>query len=105
MVLILLTQNIHLSFDSEDLQIFCKIGITWLIRRISAGTLGPRPKEWPHVQPAGRGEAAQGANTMNAENDSNESMQWIEDLGGLGFDELRDLPFHVQAGMDIAVFE
>ena len=42
---------------------------------------------------------------MNAELDSNESHQWIEDLGGLGFDELRDLPFAVQAGMDIAVFE
>lgn len=42
---------------------------------------------------------------MNAELDINEPMQWVEDLGGLGFDELRDLPFAVQAGMDIAVFE
>ena len=41
---------------------------------------------------------------MNAEVDTNES-HWIEDLGGLGLDELRDLPFAVQAGMDIAVFE
>ena len=42
---------------------------------------------------------------MNAELDNSESHQWIEDLGGLGFDELRDLPFAVSAGMDIAVFE
>jgi len=42
---------------------------------------------------------------MNAELDLNESMQWIDDLGGLGLDELRDLPYAVQAGMDIAVFE
>ena len=40
---------------------------------------------------------------MNAEFDM--QQEWIEDLGGLGFDELRDLPFAVQAGMDIAVFE
>ena len=42
---------------------------------------------------------------MNAELDITEPMQWIEDLGGLGLDELRDLPFAVSAGMDIAVFE
>ena len=42
---------------------------------------------------------------MNAELDTNEPMQWIDDLGGLGLDELRDLPYAVQAGMDIAVFE
>lgn len=42
---------------------------------------------------------------MNADSDFIESMHWMEDLGGRGFDELRDLPFHVQAGMDIAVFE
>jgi len=42
---------------------------------------------------------------MTADLDINEPMHWIEDLGGLGFDELRDLPFAVQASMDIAVFE
>lgn len=41
---------------------------------------------------------------MNAELD-HESNPWMEDLGGLGFDELRDLPFAVQAGLDMAVFE
>ena len=41
---------------------------------------------------------------MNTELDI-EMSDWIEDLGGLGLDELRDLPFAVQAGMDIAVFE
>lgn len=41
---------------------------------------------------------------MNAELDL-ESRPWMEDLGGLGLDELRDLPFAVQAGLDIAVFE
>ena len=40
---------------------------------------------------------------MNAERDITEN--WIEDLGGLGFDELRELPYAVAAGMDIAVFE
>jgi len=43
--------------------------------------------------------------TMNPELDINDDMQWIEDLGGLSFDELRDLPFAVQAGMDTSVFE
>jgi hypothetical protein len=42
---------------------------------------------------------------MDAALNSTESEQWIEDLGGLGLDELRDLPYAVQAGMDIAVFE
>jgi len=42
---------------------------------------------------------------MNPELDINDDMQWIEDLGGLSFDELRDLPFAVQAGMDTSVFE
>lgn len=42
---------------------------------------------------------------MNADTDIYATMQWTEDLGGLGFDELRDLPFAVQAGMDTAVFE
>ena len=42
---------------------------------------------------------------MNPELDINEPMRWIEDLGGLGFDELRDLPFAVQASMDTTVFE
>lgn len=32
-------------------------------------------------------------------------QEWIEDLGGLSLDELRDLPFAVQAGLDTAVFE
>ena len=40
---------------------------------------------------------------MSAEFES--QQEWIEDLGGLSFDELRDLPFAVQAGLDIAVFE
>lgn len=42
---------------------------------------------------------------MNAELDIYEPMRWMDDLGGLGLDELRDLPYAVQAGMDIAVFE
>lgn len=42
---------------------------------------------------------------MNAEFEPTEPMQWIEDLGGLSFDELRDLPFDVQAGLDTSVFE
>ena len=42
---------------------------------------------------------------MNAELDIYEPMQWMDDLGGLGLDELRDLPYAVQAGIDIAVFE
>jgi len=41
---------------------------------------------------------------MNADNDI-EQMQWMEDLGGLSLDELRDLPFSVQAGLDTSVFE
>jgi len=41
---------------------------------------------------------------MNAEFDLEQSP-WMEDLGGLGLDELRDLPFAVQAQLDIAVFE
>jgi|TARA_B110000305_G_C19173316_1_gene508377 hypothetical protein len=47
----------------------------------------------------------QGVISMNAELDIYEPMQWMDDLGGLGLDELRDLPYAVQAGMDIAVFE
>lgn len=35
----------------------------------------------------------------------NDTTNWIDDLGGRGFDELRDLPYAVQAGLDIAVFE
>ena len=42
---------------------------------------------------------------MNAELDTHESRNWTDNLGGLGFDELRDLPYAVQAGMDIAIFE
>jgi hypothetical protein len=42
---------------------------------------------------------------MNAELDSNEPMQWIDDLGGLGRDELRDRPYAVQDAMDVAVCE
>lgn len=34
-----------------------------------------------------------------------DSMPWAEDLGGMSFDELRDLPYQVQANLDIAVFE
>lgn len=34
-----------------------------------------------------------------------QSTPWIEDLGGLSFDELRDLPYQVQAGLDTSVFE
>ena len=41
---------------------------------------------------------------MNPELDINDDM-WIEDLGGMSFDELRDLPFSVQAGLDTSVFE
>ncbi|MEM7093801.1 MAG: hypothetical protein AAF567_12425 [Actinomycetota bacterium] len=40
---------------------------------------------------------------MSAEFDNRQ--EWLEDLGGLSFDELRDLPFAVQAGLDTAVFE
>jgi len=32
-------------------------------------------------------------------------MQWREDLGGRSLDELRDLPYAVQAGLDTSVFE
>ena len=32
-------------------------------------------------------------------------QDWIEDLGGRSFDELRDLPFAVQAGLDTTIFE
>ena len=42
---------------------------------------------------------------MNPELEINEPAQWTEDLGGMGFDELRDLPFAVQAGLDSAIFE
>lgn len=34
-----------------------------------------------------------------------DQMEWREDLGGLSLDELRDLPYAVQAGLDTAVFE
>ncbi len=40
---------------------------------------------------------------MNAEFDM--QQEWIEDLGGLSFDELRDLPFAVQASLDTSVYE
>lgn len=40
---------------------------------------------------------------MSAELDN--AQDWIEDLGGLSFDELRDLPFAVSAGLDTSVFE
>lgn len=43
-------------------------------------------------------------NTMNFE-EMIDSMPWAEDLGGMSFDELRDLPYQVQANLDIAVFE
>ena len=42
---------------------------------------------------------------MHAERDHMESRTWIEDLSGLGLDELRDLPFGVQAGLDLSVFD
>jgi len=42
---------------------------------------------------------------MNPELETPEPMQWAEDIGGLGLDELRDLPFAVQCGMDTSVFE
>lgn len=40
---------------------------------------------------------------MSAEFDITE--EWIEDLGGLSFDELREMPFGVQVGLDTSVFE
>ncbi len=40
---------------------------------------------------------------MNAEFDM--QQEWIEDLGGLSFDELRDLPFAVQSSIDTSVYE
>lgn len=43
------------------------------------------------------------SNPMNAEFET--SQDWIEDLGGLSFDELRDLPFAVQVGLDTSIFE
>lgn len=33
------------------------------------------------------------------------ATDWTEDLGGLSFDELRDLPFSVVAGLDTSIFE
>ena len=61
--------------------------------------------EYLHLfSPQRRGHTARSIH-MSAELDSNEPMQWIEDLGGRGLDELRDLPFAVSAGMDIAIFE
>lgn len=42
---------------------------------------------------------------MNTEFDSSNASEWIEDLGGLSFDELREMPWHVQAGLDSTVFE
>jgi len=40
---------------------------------------------------------------MNNEDEG--QHDWIEDLGGRSFDELRDLPFAVQAGLDSTIFE
>lgn len=54
--------------------------------------------------PQGRGQTGSSTD-MNAEFEPTEPMQWIEDLGGLSFDELRDLPFDVQAGLDTSIFE
>ena len=31
--------------------------------------------------------------------------EWREDLGGRSLDELRDLPYAVQAGLDTAIFD
>ena len=48
-------------------------------------------------------QSSEGGSTVSYEFDT--MQDWTEDLGGLSFDELRDLPFAVQAGLDIAVFE
>ena len=48
-------------------------------------------------------QSSEGGSTVSTEFDH--PHDWIEDLGGLSFDELRDLPFAVQAGLDTAVFE
>lgn len=42
---------------------------------------------------------------MNADLDMHDSMSWTDDLSGRGFDELRELPYEIQAGLDLAVFE
>ena len=58
--------------------------------------MGPGVVETEH-QPS------EGGSTVSTEFDN--LQDWTEDLGGLSFDELRDLPFAVQAGLDTAVFE
>lgn len=42
---------------------------------------------------------------QNMDSDIQFAAPWAEDLGGLSFDELRDLPYQVQAGLDTSVFE
>lgn len=42
---------------------------------------------------------------MNADLEISETMSWTDDLCGRGFDELRELPYEIQAGLDLAVFE
>lgn len=42
---------------------------------------------------------------MQNHDDMMSSLPWAEDLGGLSFDELRDLPYQVQANLDTSVFE
>ncbi len=42
---------------------------------------------------------------MNIDFDTSGTNEWIDDLGGLSFDELREMPWHVQTGLDVAVYE
>lgn len=43
--------------------------------------------------------------TMQNFDEMMNAMPWAEDLGGMGLDELRDLPYQVQANLDTTVFE
>ncbi len=38
-------------------------------------------------------------------NDSQDNPQWMDDLHDMGFDELRELPNHLQLSVDLAILD
>lgn len=40
-----------------------------------------------------------------ADSDRTERIQWMEDFEDLSVDDLRELPNHMQLGLDLSVFE
>lgn len=64
------------------------------------------------VQGEAKGPSPRGGQTdmesihnFDAGDDSTHELHWMEDFDDLSVDELRELPHHLQLGMDLSVYE